>query len=254
LGKAAALARRRRAEQAAGRLGAQLAAAVGTLGDRAAVRFRAHAVAASRATHPDTVVPDGDLPTPHVPADGLFDSKVWDAALVAASGFLTDHIVAELAEMGVEAEPGSLLVETLVADGVAGLESYGDDMRGHMGRTLAHASATALAIDTAADLLRSGPFSTRVAELVAQSGVFAAGNGAADTGATAAGVATRRHWASVGDRRVRPTHRAADGQEVGMNEPFIVGGYQLAYPGDPAGPASETISCRCVAVYLSRGA
>jgi hypothetical protein len=197
------------------------------------------------------VVPDGDLPTPHVPPDGLFDSKVWDAALVAAGGFLTDHIVAELAEMGVDAEPGSLLVETLVADGVAGLESYGDDMRGHMGRTLAHASATALAIDAAADLLRSGPFSTRVAELVAQSGVFTAGNGAADTGATSAGVAATRVWLTAADSRVRPTHAAASGQEVPVGQPFIVGGYPLAYPGDPAGPASEVLGCRCVAIYMA---
>jgi len=34
---------------------------------------------------------------------------------------------------------------------------------------------------------------------------------------------------------------------VGMNEPFLVGGASLMYPGDPNGPASEIINCRCVA-------
>ncbi len=30
-----------------------------------------------------------------------------------------------------------------------------------------------------------------------------------------------------------------------MGQPFIVGGEQLQYPGDPAGSAWNVISCRC---------
>ena len=55
----------------------------------------------------------------------------------------------------------------------------------------------------------------------------------------------RRVWDATGDRRTRPTHMDADTQEVGLDEPFIVGGAELMYPCDPNGPARETIMCRC---------
>ncbi len=55
----------------------------------------------------------------------------------------------------------------------------------------------------------------------------------------------RRMWITARDERVRPSHAAAGGQARGMDEPFLVGGSQLRYPGDPNGPASETVQCRC---------
>ncbi len=57
----------------------------------------------------------------------------------------------------------------------------------------------------------------------------------------------KRVWDATGDRRTRTTHSIADGQEVGLNEPFIVGGHQLLYPGDPDAPAEERVNCRCIA-------
>jgi uncharacterized protein with gpF-like domain len=54
-----------------------------------------------------------------------------------------------------------------------------------------------------------------------------------------------REWASVGDDRTRDSHLDADGQVVGLNEPFIVGGESLMFPGDPDGSEEETAGCRC---------
>lgn len=58
-----------------------------------------------------------------------------------------------------------------------------------------------------------------------------------------------REWQDTGnDGRTRATHSAADKQTVaGMNAPFLVGGYELMYPGDSSlgAAASETIQCRC---------
>jgi hypothetical protein len=56
-----------------------------------------------------------------------------------------------------------------------------------------------------------------------------------------------REWDSAGDNRTRETHRDADGQKVGMNEPFILGTARLMYPGDSSlgAPPEETINCRC---------
>jgi HK97 family phage portal protein len=55
----------------------------------------------------------------------------------------------------------------------------------------------------------------------------------------------RHEWLATSDNRTRDSHRAADGQVRDITEPFDVGGSKLMYPGDPSGPADETIQCRC---------
>jgi len=55
-----------------------------------------------------------------------------------------------------------------------------------------------------------------------------------------------RIWRTAGDDRVRDSHAEMDGEERGMNEPFVSGdGNMIFYPGDPAAPPEETINCRC---------
>lgn len=49
-------------------------------------------------------------------------------------------------------------------------------------------------------------------------------------------------WVTVGDGNVRHTHAAQDGDEVPFKQSFANG---LMFPGDPEGPASEVINCRC---------
>lgn len=55
----------------------------------------------------------------------------------------------------------------------------------------------------------------------------------------------KKEWLATGDKRTRPDHRAVDGQVVAIDKPFKVGGYEMMYPGDPAGPASQVVNCRC---------
>jgi hypothetical protein len=59
-----------------------------------------------------------------------------------------------------------------------------------------------------------------------------------------------RRWQAAEDARTRPTHVEADGQTVGLNEPFTVGGASLDFPGDPAGPPGEVINCRCTTITI----
>lgn len=54
-----------------------------------------------------------------------------------------------------------------------------------------------------------------------------------------------REWVAIHDDVVRPEHEDADGQVVGIEEPFEVGGELLEFPGDPTGSASNVINCRC---------
>jgi hypothetical protein len=50
-------------------------------------------------------------------------------------------------------------------------------------------------------------------------------------------------WQNMGDNRVRGSHLSVS--PVLLDEPFLVGGSELRYPRDPAGPGSETYGCRC---------
>lgn len=58
----------------------------------------------------------------------------------------------------------------------------------------------------------------------------------------AAGFSHKR-WVSVGDDRVRHSHVECDAQgAIPAESPFANG---LMHPGDPNGPASEVVNCRC---------
>jgi len=53
-------------------------------------------------------------------------------------------------------------------------------------------------------------------------------------------------WSHSGNtRNPRPHHVALDGQAIGVNEKFLVGGYEALYPHDPILPARETVNCGC---------
>lgn len=52
-------------------------------------------------------------------------------------------------------------------------------------------------------------------------------------------------WLSMRDTRVRDTHKEADNQKVKIDEPFIVNGEQLDFPGDPKASVKQVANCRC---------
>lgn len=63
-----------------------------------------------------------------------------------------------------------------------------------------------------------------------------------------------KEWLTALDGRERPAHREADGQRVGANEPFLVGGEYLKFPGDPSASAKNRINCRCTVLTMPLGA
>lgn len=58
-------------------------------------------------------------------------------------------------------------------------------------------------------------------------------------------------WVSTLDGHTRRSHAAADGQRAPLGGTFRVGHSELRYPGDPRGPAAETINCRCAVSVLN---
>ena len=57
-------------------------------------------------------------------------------------------------------------------------------------------------------------------------------------------------WHTACDSSVRGTHKEANGQTKPLNEPFIVGGSRLMFPGDTSlfADPREIYNCRCVSI------
>lgn len=67
------------------------------------------------------------------------------------------------------------------------------------------------------------------------------------------GGSWEKAWLDCDDDRVRPTHRAADGQRVPLLGHFNVGGFPALHPGDFDLPARESVNCRCGMLLLRPG-
>jgi hypothetical protein len=67
--------------------------------------------------------------------------------------------------------------------------------------------------------------------------------------AKASNVVKTKEWSAA--YGARPTHSEANTQVVGIDEHFIVGGYEMRYPGDASlgADAGEIINCRCSVLY-----
>ena len=88
------------------------------------------------------------------------------------------------------------------------------------------------------------------AALIARTETHGAANAGSHSAAEETGLQLRREWIAAEDERTREAHAEANEQIVGMDEPFIVGGEALMYPGDPAGSAEAVINCRCTVGYI----
>ena len=84
---------------------------------------------------------------------------------------------------------------------------------------------------------------------IARTEVVGSSNYASVQAAKQSGLTLNKVWLATEDARTRPDHAEADGQEVGMDEQFEVGGVKMDRPGD--GPADQVINCRCT-VYFKR--
>lgn len=104
----------------------------------------------------------------------------------------------------------------------------------------------------APDLPGIGAFTPRVrAAVIARTEVHTASTVASRAAADSLGVVERYEWIAAEDTRTRPDHSAADGQTITRGERYDVGGSKLEHPGDPAGPARQVISCRCVEGFIT---
>jgi HK97 family phage portal protein len=90
-------------------------------------------------------------------------------------------------------------------------------------------------------------------EMIARTEVMSAYNGSVQVIARRAAptLFVSQEWLATPDMKTRDTHVEADGQVQPVGGVFSVGDALLAYPGDPDGPAEETINCRCALDILT---
>lgn len=62
---------------------------------------------------------------------------------------------------------------------------------------------------------------------------------------------SQKQWVATNDARTRSAHAAVQGQTVGIDDNFIVGGREMRYAGDYRGGAGNVINCRCTIIYLA---
>jgi hypothetical protein len=88
-------------------------------------------------------------------------------------------------------------------------------------------------------------------QVIAATEVVAASNYGSHEAAKASDLPLVKVWLATEDSHTRPDHREADGQEVGLDEPFTVGDDQLMFPGDTSlgAGADEIVYCRCTQWY-----
>lgn len=86
--------------------------------------------------------------------------------------------------------------------------------------------------------------------VIARTESHASANAATQEAARATGLPMLKEWVSSSGSRTRDDHADADGQTRQLNEPFVVGGEELMFPGDPRGSAEQVINCRCASVHV----
>jgi hypothetical protein len=135
-----------------------------------------------------------------------------------------------------------------------------DTTRAGIMRTIGYAYEQGLSIPDTASLLRQAieGASQYRSEMIARTEMAGLVNGgdvaAARIVGEETGIAYEKQWLTA-DGAEHPRHElydGLDGQTVGLEEPFDVGGEPLLYPGDPDGSPEETINCRCTVIMLDQ--
>lgn len=102
----------------------------------------------------------------------------------------------------------------------------------------------------------SGSIARSRAATIARTETHAAASFATDEATRELGLPfQKKRWVSVSDNRTRSGHSAANGQEVGIDEKFLVpfngSIVEMNYPHDGSGGAGNNINCRCLALYFT---
>jgi len=129
-------------------------------------------------------------------------------------------------------------LRTRIAEGI----EQGDDIRAHT-QTVRDVFTQFAADDVDGKIGR--------AEMIARTETARAWGAGSHEAAKQSGVIEGKRWVAALDDRTRPAHMAAHGQEVPLDDPFVVGGEQAEHPAAPGLSAGNAINCRCSVIYTT---
>lgn len=126
--------------------------------------------------------------------------------------------------------------------------------QGHLQSVVTQAAVSGSSVDDIAkDLRRVMAMNVRDSIRVARTAMTGAENaGRVDAyrRAQAMGIELEQVWLATLDGVTRPSHRAMDGERASVGGTFSNG---CRFPGDPSGPASEVMNCRCTLIADLKG-
>lgn len=199
--------------------------------------------------------------SPNVPpVHDLFRPEWWTEALDDEVGSLAEELADEAAD-GFEEGTGTRLdsgrrsevVAAVVAGTLGLLASRATTVRDRYtevhgqalgGRWTDEQVSAALGLDGT-----GGPLSDLTARAMGISAATYLAQGTAYKLAAESGQEIRRVWRCTFVPLSREDHMDADGQTVGMDEPFKLGEYEAMYPGDETLPVEQTVNCLCTVDY-----
>jgi len=107
-------------------------------------------------------------------------------------------------------------------------------------------------------LLNHPEFNKMRAMRIARTETVTAANGAAMIHAKDSGLKMDKTWIAISDRRTRHSHAGVSTEPIPYENPFIVGGSFMMYPGARdqtnglATPAKEIVNCRCTIAFTPK--
>ncbi len=118
-------------------------------------------------------------------------------------------------------------------------------------KVLMKATELGWGFDKIVDEITNDELNTKRARVIARTETVTAANQGAMFAAQATGLELNKEWLSALDNRTRYDHKEVNGQTVGLNDTFNVGGYPMKQPGDRTNaPAKEIVNCRCTVLFI----
>lgn len=188
-----------------------------------------------------------------IKASEIFDIEVWDKQLITdaktwvGSVFLDGAI--EIASQKMESiNPDDVSLEDLMSPRIKAVSAINQTTLKNIEKIiLEHRSKSHQEFVLALRAWFSQAFANRV-KMISRTEVGGTFNAGLLWAAKKLGY-TKKIWVHKAGDNSRGDHMELSGQEVGIDEPFIIDGKSVMYPGDTEAPASVNMNCSCTLLF-----
>jgi SPP1 gp7 family putative phage head morphogenesis protein len=157
--------------------------------------------------------------------------------------------------IGFNAEMVRLMNQYFLTDWANIVAGITDTTKAEIQKVLIDANGLGWSINEIVEAIQNEELTRMRARRIARTETNTAANQAGRFAAKATGRKLNKIWIATRDNRTRHDHSAVNGQIVGIDETFNVGGYPMLQPGDRGTdekktPAKEIVNCRCTSGYI----